>query len=62
MKLWKLPISEGSILKCIVPPLWLSYISERTRPFSKAYGIKVRWCGEHVGENVVKMGNTLGTH
>jgi len=55
MKLWRLPISEGSILKYIVPPLWLSYISERTRPFSKAYGIKVRWC-----ENM--LGNILGTH
>jgi hypothetical protein len=27
-------------------------------PFSKAYGIKVRWYGEHVGENI---GNPLRT-
>jgi hypothetical protein len=46
------------ILKYIVPPLWRTYIGERRTPFSKAYGIKVRWNGEHVGENI---GNPLGT-
>jgi hypothetical protein len=36
----------------------LLYIGERRTPFSKAYGIKVRWYGEHIGENI---GNPLGT-
>jgi hypothetical protein len=62
MKLWRLPKIKGSILKYIVPPLWRTYITERRTPFSKAYGIKVRWYGEHVGENIVKLGNPLGTH
>jgi hypothetical protein len=67
MKLWKLPKTKGSILKYIVPPLWPTYISERKAPFFKAYGIKVRWYGEHVGENIVKLetgehiGNPLRT-
>jgi hypothetical protein len=58
MKLWRLPKTEGSILKYIVPPLWHTYIGERRTPFSKAYGIKVRWNREHFGENI---GNQLGT-
>jgi len=45
----------------IVPPLWATYIGESRTPFSKAYGIKVRWYGEHVGENIAKLGNILGT-
>jgi hypothetical protein len=61
MKLWRLPKMKGSILKYIVPPLWPTYISERRTPFSKAYEIKVRWYGEHVGENIAKLGNPLGT-
>jgi hypothetical protein len=61
MKLWRLPKIEGSILKYIVPPLWPTYISEKT-PFSKVCGIKVRWFGKHVGKNIVKLGNILGTH
>jgi hypothetical protein len=48
-------------LKYIIPPLWPTYIGERRTPFSKAYGIKVRWYGKHVGENIVKLGNILGT-
>jgi len=62
MKLWRLPKTEGSILKYKVPPLWPTYISEGRTPFSKAYGIKVRWYGEHVGENIAKLGNILKTH
>jgi hypothetical protein len=61
MKLWRLPKTEGSILKYIVPPLWHTYITERRTPFSKAYGIKVRWYGGHVGENIAKLGNRLET-
>jgi len=61
LKLWKLPKTKGSILKYIVPPIWPTYTSERGTPFCKAYGIKVRWCGEHVGENIARLGNILGT-
>jgi hypothetical protein len=44
---------EGSILKYRVPPLWPTYLSERRTTFDKAYadGIKVRYYGEHVGED-----------
>jgi hypothetical protein len=42
-------------------PLAHLYIGERRTPFSKAYGIKVRWYGEHVGESIAKLGNILGT-
>jgi len=62
MKLWRRPKTEGSILKYIVPPLWPTYISEGRTPFSKAYGIKVRWYGEHVRENIAKLGNIVQTH
>jgi hypothetical protein len=61
MKPWRLPKTEGSILKYVVPPLRPTYIGERRTPFSKAYGIKVRWYGEHVGENIAELGNILGT-
>jgi hypothetical protein len=61
LKLWRLPQTEGSILKFIVPPLWPRYLGERRTPFSKAYGIKVRWYGEHVGKNIAKLGNLKGT-
>jgi len=65
MKLWRRPKTEGSILKYTVPPLWPIYISERRTPFSKAYGIKVRWYGEHVREKHCETGehsaNTLGS-
>jgi hypothetical protein len=60
MKLWRLP--KGSIMKYIVLPLWPTYISERRTPFSKAYGIKVRWYEEHVDKKITKLGNILGTH
>jgi len=49
-------------LKYIVPPLGTRYIGERRTPFPKAYGIKVRWYGEHVGENIEKFRNILRTH
>jgi hypothetical protein len=62
MKLWRLPKTEGSILKYILPPLWRTYLSERRTSFSKAYGRKGRWYGEHVGKNIAKLGNILGTH
>jgi hypothetical protein len=54
MKLWRLPKIQGSILKCRVPPLWLTYISERMTTFAKAYPIKVG-----AMENMLE--NTLGT-
>jgi hypothetical protein len=49
-------------LKYIVPSFWPAYIGERRTPFSKAYGIKMRSYGEHVGENIANLGNILGTH
>jgi len=61
IKLWRLPKTDGFILKYVFPPLWPRYIGKRRTPFSKAYGIKVRWYGEHVGENIAKLGNILGT-
>jgi len=50
MKLLSLPNTEGYILKYIVAPLWPTYIGERRITFAKAYGIKVRCYGEHVGD------------
>jgi hypothetical protein len=58
MKLWRLPKVEGFILKCRVSPIWPKYIGERRTTFAKAYGIKMRCYGEHVGEHI---GNPLGT-
>jgi hypothetical protein len=52
---------KGSILKFRVPPLWPTYIGERRTTFAKAYGIKVRCYGEHVGEHIGNLGNILGT-
>jgi hypothetical protein len=60
-KLWRLPKTEGSILKYKVPPLWPSYIGERRTTCAKAYGIKVRCYGEHVGEQIVNLRNILKT-
>jgi len=62
MKLWKLPKIEGSILKYKVSSLWPTYIGERTMTFAKAYGIKVRCYGEHVGEHIGNLRNILETH
>jgi hypothetical protein len=52
---------EGFILKCRVPPLWPNYIAERRTTFAKAYGIKMRCYGEHVGEHIGNLGSILGT-
>jgi hypothetical protein len=38
MKLWRLPKTEGSLLKHRVPSLWFTYIGERRTTFAKAYG------------------------
>jgi hypothetical protein len=58
MRLWRLPKIEDYILKCIIPPLWPTYIGERRTTFAKAYGIKVRCYGEHVEEHI---GNLMRT-
>jgi hypothetical protein len=39
---------------------WASYIGERRTTFAKAYGIKLRFYGEHVGEQIGNLGNILG--
>jgi len=55
MKLWRLHKVKGYILKYRAPPTWPTYyVGERRTTFAKAYGIKVRCYGKHVG-------NTLGT-
>jgi len=36
-------------------------ISERRTTFAKAYGIKMRCCGGHVGEHVENLRNILKT-
>ncbi len=61
MKLWRVPKIEGSLLMYRVPPHWPTYIGERRATFAKAYGIKVRCIGEHVGEHIKNLGNVLGT-
>ncbi len=58
LKLWRLPEAQGSILMYRVPALSLTYTGEKRTIFAKAYGIKVRCYGEHVGE---PDGNPLGT-
>jgi hypothetical protein len=58
-QLWRLPKIEGSNLNYFDPPLWPRYIGERRTTFAKAYGIKVRCYGEHVGEHI---GNLMRTH
>jgi hypothetical protein len=66
MKLWRLPKTEGSILKCRVPPLWPNYIGERRTTFAKSIWDKNdmlwRTCwGTHweLGEHIE---NLMGTH
>jgi hypothetical protein len=59
LKLWRLPRIKGYILKYIVPSLWPTYIGERRTTFAKAYGIKARCYGEHIGEYIE---NLMGTH
>jgi hypothetical protein len=41
-----------------IPPNWPSYIGERRTTFGKAFGIKERCYGEHVGEHIE---NLMGT-
>jgi len=60
MKLWRVPKIEGSILKYRVHPLWPTYIDERWTTIAKAYGIKIRCYGEHVGEHIGNLGKILG--
>jgi len=62
IKLWRLPKIEGSILKYRVPPLLPTYIGERRTTFAKAYRIKVRCYGEHVGEHIENLRKLLRTH
>jgi hypothetical protein len=66
LKLWRLPKVEGCILKYFIPPLWHAYIGESRTTFAKAYGIKVRCYGEHVGNLMGThgelKGNIVGTH
>jgi hypothetical protein len=60
LELWRLTKAKGLTLKYRVPSLWPSYISERsTNIFAKEYGIKVRCCGEHVGEFIENLENVL---
>jgi hypothetical protein len=61
MKLWRLPKLDGSILKNGVFPIWPRYIGEEMTRFAKAYGIKVRCYGEHVGEHIESLVNVLKT-
>jgi len=65
LKLWRVPEVEGCILKYFVPPLWHTCIGENRTTFAKAYGIKVRCYGKHVGEHWElgeHIGNLMGTH
>jgi hypothetical protein len=44
---------------CVVPPLGPTYIGES----AEAYGLKGRCLyGEHVGEHILNLGNSLGIH
>jgi hypothetical protein len=52
---------ECSLLKDSVHPIWPGYIGERRTTFAKAYGIKVSYYGDHVGEHIGNLGNILGT-
>jgi hypothetical protein len=52
---------ECSIVKHSVPPVWPTYMGERRTTFAKAYGMKVRCYGDHVGEYIGNLGRILGT-
>jgi len=55
------PKIEASILKYRVPPpLWPTCIGERRTTFAKAYGVKVRCYGKHVGEHIGNLGEHIG--
>jgi hypothetical protein len=51
-----------SILKYRDPPLWPTYIGERRTTFAKAYGIKVKYYGEYVGEHNGNLKNLMRSH
>jgi hypothetical protein len=61
MKPWGFPKIDGSILKYKIPTLCPTYIGERRTTFAKAYGIKARCYGQHVGEQIGSLENILGT-
>jgi hypothetical protein len=48
---------SSKILDFIFLLNWATYIGERRTTFAKAYGIKLRCYGEHIGN----LGNILGT-
>jgi hypothetical protein len=56
------PDNRVLVLKRVVSYLWPRYIGERRTTFAKAYGIKVRFYGEYVGEHIGKFGNILEPH
>jgi hypothetical protein len=56
IKLYRLRKVEGSNSKYGVSSLWPTYTGERRTIFTKAYGIKVRCYGEHVGEHIGNQG------
>jgi hypothetical protein len=58
MNPWWFPKKYGSNLQYRIPTLCSSYIGEWRTTFAKAYGIKGRCYGEHVGEQI---GNPLRT-
>jgi hypothetical protein len=63
MKLWRLLKLKGSVLIYIVPPLGPTYIGERRITFAKTHGLEMKCLyGKHVGEQIVNLGNILGTH
>jgi hypothetical protein len=55
-KLSRHPKLEGSPVKYRAPALLPRYIGERRTTFAKAYGITVRYYGEHVGEHIGNQG------
>ncbi len=70
LKTKELPQNGRFILNCRVPSLWPTYLGERRTTFAKAYELKVRCYGEHVGEHIGKLmanhwelkGNIVRTH
>jgi hypothetical protein len=62
MKLWGLCKIERPILKYQIPSLWPMYIGEKEDNIAKAYGIKVRYYGECVGEHIENLMGTQWEH
>jgi hypothetical protein len=56
IKLLRLCIIEGSILKFRVPSLWPTYKGDKWTTFVKEYGIKVESYWELFGEHVMNLG------